>query len=120
VDENEKKAVDAAKRFVAQKLPTRHSEMLRHAGVTAKEISTVKGNIERRGLSKAAAELDDEVVHKVAIAGSPTQVVEGIANFIGTGLKLPIVWEVIGPDRVHSLGLIAREVMPKLRSGHVR
>jgi 5,10-methylenetetrahydromethanopterin reductase len=64
VDENEKKAVDAAKRFVAQKLPTRHSEMLRHAGVTAKEISTVKGNIERVGLSKAAAELDMKLFTK--------------------------------------------------------
>ncbi len=28
-------ALNAAKRFVAQKLPTRHSDMLRHAGVTA-------------------------------------------------------------------------------------
>lgn len=115
VDENEKKAVDAAKRFVAQKLPTRHSEMLRHAGVTEKELSAVKGNVERVGLSKAAAALDDEVVRKVTIAGSPSQVLEGIASFLGTGLKLPIVWEIIGPDRLRSLGLITREVMPKLR-----
>jgi 5,10-methylenetetrahydromethanopterin reductase len=116
VDENEKKAVDATKRFVAQKLPTRHSEMLRHAGVTEKEISAVKGNVESVGLSKAAAALGDEVVRKVVIAGSPSQVVKGIARFLGTGLKLPIVWEIIGPDRLHSLGLLAREVMPKLRN----
>ena len=75
----------------------------------------MKGNVERVGLSKAAAALDDEVVRKVTIAGSPSQVLEGIASFLGTGLKLPIVWEIIGPDRLRSLGLITREVMPKLR-----
>ena len=115
VDESEKKAVDAAKRFVAQKLPTRHSEMLRHAGVTAQEINAVKEKVERVGLGKAAAALDDEVIRKVAIAGNPSQVLDGIASFLGTGLKLPIVWEIIGPDRLRSLGLIAQEVMPRLR-----
>ena len=115
VDENQKKAVDAAKRFVAQKLPTRHSEMLRHAGLTAEEIDVVKEKVERVGVVKAAAEVDDAVVHKVAIAGTPGQVVEGIRSFLGTGLKLPIVWETIGPDRRRSLGLIAKEVMPRLR-----
>jgi 5,10-methylenetetrahydromethanopterin reductase len=115
VDESQKKAVDAAKRFVAQKLPTRHSEMLRQAGVTAEEIGVVKEKVERLGVVKAAAEVDDSVVRKVAIAGTPAQVVEGIRSFRGTGLKLPIVWEIIGPDRRRSLSLIAKEVMPGLR-----
>jgi len=115
VDEKQKKAVDAAKRFVAQKLPTRHSEMLRHAGVTAEEINAVKEKVERVGVVKAAVEVDDAVVRKVAVAGTPDQVVEGIRSFLGTGLTLPIVWEIIGPDRRHSLGLIAKEVMPRLR-----
>jgi 5,10-methylenetetrahydromethanopterin reductase len=115
VDKNEKRAVDAAKRFVAQKLPTRHSEMLRQAGVTNQEISAVKEKVERIGVVKAASEIGDDVIRKVAIAGTPSQVVDGIKTFLGTGLKLPIVWEIIGPDRSRSLGLIAREVMPRLR-----
>ena len=115
VDENQKKAVDAAKRFVAKKLPTRHSEMLRHAGVATEEINVVKEKVERLGVENAAAEIDDAVVRKVAIAGTPDQVVEGIRSFLGTGLKLPIVWEIIGPDRRSSLSLIAKEVMPRLR-----
>ena len=115
VDRNEKKALDAARRFVAQKLPTRHSEMLRHAGVTAAEIAAVKAKVERAGVAQAAAEIDDAVVRKVAIAGTPARVVEGIRSFSGTGLTLPIVWEIIGPDRRAALGLIAAEVAPKLR-----
>jgi 5,10-methylenetetrahydromethanopterin reductase len=114
VDENEKKALEAAKRFVAQKLPTRHSEMLRHAGVTAEEISAVKDKVEKLGLAKAAPELDDDLVRKATIAGTPDQVVEGLKKFLGTGLKLPIIWEIIGPDRRRSLGLITKEVMPKI------
>src|SRR5262245_35252891 len=58
VDANQKKAVDAAKRFVAQKLPKRTSEMLRTAGVTAEEINAVKENVERLGVEKAGAEVD--------------------------------------------------------------
>ena len=101
VDENEADAVNAAKRFVVQKLPTRHSDMLRHA-------------VQRHGLVKAAAPVDDDVVRKVAIAGTPDQVAQSLRAFLGTGLKLPIAWEIVGPDRRRSLDLLARAVMPKL------
>lgn len=122
VDQNEKSALDAAKRFVAQKLPSRHSEMLRHAGVTAEEISGVRDKVEKLGLAKAATELDDDLVRKATIAGTPDQVVEGLKRFLGTGLKLPIIWEIIGSDRRHSLGLIGKEVMPEIarrKSGNI-
>jgi len=116
VDKDEKKAVDAAKRFVAQKLSTRHSDMLQHAGVGAEEIERVKNSVGRLGVEKAALEIEDEVVRKVTIAGTPEQVIAGIKKFLGTGLKLPIAWEIIGPDRHHSLDLLAKEVVPKLRT----
>jgi 5,10-methylenetetrahydromethanopterin reductase len=114
VDEDEKKALAAAKRFVAQKLPTRHSEMLRHAGVSAEEIGLVKASVEKLGVGRAALELDDALVHKVVIAGTPDHVIIGLRQFLGSGLKLPIIWEIIGPDRRRSLSLIAKEVMPEL------
>jgi len=88
--------------------------MLRYAGVTAAEIAAVSNSVEKVGLAKAAAELDDEVLRKVAIAGTPDQVAQGLRAFIGTGLKSPIVWEIMGPDRRRSLDLLAREVMPRL------
>jgi len=114
VDNDEKAALNAAKRFVAQKLPTRHSDMLRHAGVTAAEIRAVRESVEKFGLAKASTAIDDEVVRKVTIAGTPDQVVQGLTRFLPTGLKLPIAWEIIGPDRRRSLDLLARAVLPKL------
>ena len=99
VDEDEKKALDSAKRFLAQKLPTRHSQMLRQAGVSAEKIALVKDNVERFGLEKAASELSDSLVRKVTIAGTPDQVVEGALDcFLALGLTLPIVWEIIGSE----------------------
>jgi alkanesulfonate monooxygenase SsuD/methylene tetrahydromethanopterin reductase-like flavin-dependent oxidoreductase (luciferase family) len=53
-------------------------------------------------------------VRKVAIAGTPDQVAQGLRAFLGTGLKLPIAWEIVGPDRRRSLDLLARAVIPKL------
>jgi 5,10-methylenetetrahydromethanopterin reductase len=114
VDNDEKAALDAAKRFVAQKLPTRHSDMLRHAGVTPAEMGAVRESIEKLGLMKAAALIDENIVRKVTIAGTPDQVVQGLTRFLGTGLKLPIAWEIIGPDRRRSLDLLARAVLPQL------
>jgi len=82
--------------------------------VTSEEIGFVKDTVERLGVAKAAPELGDELVCKVAIAGTPDQVMAGLKQFVGSGLQLPIVWEIIGPNRRHSLNLIAKEVMPKL------
>jgi 5,10-methylenetetrahydromethanopterin reductase len=114
VDNDETAALNAAKRFVAQKLPSRHSDMLRHAGVTAAEMGAVRESVEKLGVMKAAASIDEDVVRKVTIAGTPDQVVQGLRRFLGTGLKLPIAWEIIGPDRRRSLDLLARAVLPKL------
>jgi alkanesulfonate monooxygenase SsuD/methylene tetrahydromethanopterin reductase-like flavin-dependent oxidoreductase (luciferase family) len=50
----------------------------------------------------------------VAIAGTPAQVIEGIQAFSGTGLRLPIIWDIIGPDRRRSLDLLGAEVMPRV------
>lgn len=114
VDENEESALGAAKRFVAERLPSRHPLMLQHAGVSAEEIAFVNKTVERVGLSRAAPELDDELIRKVAIAGTPDQVTLGLRRFLGSGLKLPIVWNIIGPNRRRSLSLIAQHVMPKI------
>jgi len=113
VDEDEKRALAAVKGFVAQRLPSRHPMMLQHAGVTAAEVNLVKNSVGRLGWLKAAAELPDELVRKVAITGTPDQVTLGLRRYLGSGLKLPIVW-IIGPDRRRSLGLIAKKVMPKI------
>jgi alkanesulfonate monooxygenase SsuD/methylene tetrahydromethanopterin reductase-like flavin-dependent oxidoreductase (luciferase family) len=88
--------------------------MLRQAGVSTEEIALVKDNVERFGLARAASEIDDALVRKVAIAGTPEQVIAGLRQFFGVGLKLPVIWEIIGANRQHSLRLIAKEVMPKV------
>ena len=87
--------------------------MLQQAGVRAEEIAHVKDNVERFGLEKAASELSDSLVRKVTIAGTSDQVVEGLRQILGSALKLPIVWGIIGPNRGHLLSLIATKVMPK-------
>lgn len=114
VDEDEKRALGAAKQFVAQKLSSRHSQMLRDAGVSESESGLAKERLEKFGLMRAAAELDDALARKVTIAGTPDQVVDGLRRFRGSGLKLPIIWQIIGPNRRRSLNLIAKEVMPKV------
>jgi alkanesulfonate monooxygenase SsuD/methylene tetrahydromethanopterin reductase-like flavin-dependent oxidoreductase (luciferase family) len=77
-------------------------------------MSAVRNSVKRLGLVKAAAVVDDDVVRKVAIAGTPDQVTQSLRAFLGTGLKLPIAWEIVGPDRRRSLDLLARAVLPKL------
>ncbi len=114
VDDERERAFDEAKKFIADKLPTRHPLMLQHAGVSEEEVRFVQQSVEKLGLAGAASQIDNALVRKVAIAGTPDDVVAGLKRFLGSGLKLPIVWDIIGPDRHRSLKLIAKEVMPKL------
>jgi 5,10-methylenetetrahydromethanopterin reductase len=115
VDQNRGRAIEAAKQFIAKKLPTRHPEMLRHAGVSAEERTFVAREVEKLGVKRAADEIDDAIVRKVAIAGTPDDVLAGLKEFTGTGLTLPVAWEIVGPDRSRSLDLIAAEILPQLK-----
>ena len=114
VDEEEKRALSVAKKFVAERLPSRSPLMLRHAGVSEEEVSFVTDSVKRLGSPRAAVELPDELVRKVTIAGTPDQVTLGLKRYLGSALKLPVVWNLIGPDRRHSLRLFASQVMPKV------
>ena len=57
---------------------------------------------------------NDGAIDTLLVAGTPDYVVAGVKQFVGTGLKLPVAWEIIGPDRHRSVRLIAQDVMPKL------
>jgi alkanesulfonate monooxygenase SsuD/methylene tetrahydromethanopterin reductase-like flavin-dependent oxidoreductase (luciferase family) len=53
------------------------------------------------------------MVDKFAIAGTPSQCLEKLAEFTKTGLKTPILY-IHGPDKTIAAKLAAEQIIPKL------
>lgn len=65
-------------------------------------------------LERAVAALDDDVVAALAVAGTPEECIEGLKPYAAAGLKTPVLYQVLGPDRLASVDLIADRVCPAL------
>ncbi len=108
VDDNPARARAACKRLVASYTP----RAMRWAEVglaTEEDMAPVRAAFERGGLDAAAAAVSDAYVEKVAIAGDLRYCRDRLREYLGTGLRLPIAYQVLGPDRMNALEMIARD-----------
>lgn len=89
----------------------------REAGlVTAEDIEPVLSAFSRGGLEAATAAVSDALVDKIAIAGDPGYCRDRLREYARVGLRLPIAYQVLGPDPLLGMELIARKFLP--RRGH--
>jgi alkanesulfonate monooxygenase SsuD/methylene tetrahydromethanopterin reductase-like flavin-dependent oxidoreductase (luciferase family) len=54
----------------------------------------------------------DEIMDKVVIAGNPDEVNAKLKALADEGLTMPLLYQVIGPDREQAIRLIAEKVRP--------
>ena len=54
----------------------------------------------------------DEIMDKVVIAGNPEEVSAKLVALLKKGLTLPLLYQVIGPDREEAIRLVAQDVKP--------
>jgi hypothetical protein len=59
----------------------------------------------------------NEIMDKVVIAGTPTQVTNRLLEFSALGLRWPPLYQVLGPDRATAIRLIADKVRPAFMHG---
>ena len=94
-------------------IPLAPDPILKTAGVTDEEIQAVRSHFLKGDMTKAAESVSDELVQKVAVAGTPDECVERLSEYLETGLKSPICY-IHGPDSKEAAKLIATKVMPNL------
>ena len=105
-------AAKAAKQFLATYIPRIHPAMLTHLGIARETIDGAVAGLAKGGNPENV--VSDELVEKLAIAGTPEACVERMSDYLDTGLKVPVAYHVLGPSREEALGLLANEVVPHL------
>ena len=119
VDEDGGAARAAAKGLIAHYL-MRIPDTIRfeYAGLDVERMRSLQARLKaaRAGnrLERAVAALDDDVVAALAVAGTPEECVEGLKPYAAAGLKTPVLYQVLGPDRLASVDLIADRIRPAL------
>ena len=111
IDEDAGRARAACKPLVASYTP--RPVRWREVGLaTAEDAEPVLAAFERGGLEAATAAVTDAYVERVAIAGDVKYCRDRLAEYVGTGLRLPIAYQVMGPDTMAGMELLAREFVP--------
>jgi alkanesulfonate monooxygenase SsuD/methylene tetrahydromethanopterin reductase-like flavin-dependent oxidoreductase (luciferase family) len=108
VDDDAERARAVCKRLVASYTPrpVRWAE----AGLaTPEDMAPVLAAYERGGLDAAAAAVSDAYVDKIAIAGNARYCRDRLKEYVGTGLRMPIAYQVLGPDPMAALDMLAHE-----------
>ncbi|MBI2185460.1 MAG: LLM class flavin-dependent oxidoreductase [Thaumarchaeota archaeon] len=107
-------AINAAKPLISWYIPKVMKVVLDSAGLTDRKVEGFKKAVEEMGYEKAADLIDDDTLDRLCIAGTPEEVAEKIVGYMSNGLKEPIAYEVLGPDRKWALKALAREVRPQV------
>ena len=119
VDEDGDAARAAAKALIAHYL-MRIPDTIRfeYAGLEIARMQSVQAGLREAAaadrLGPAAAALDDDIVAALAVAGTPEECIAGLEPYAAAGLKTPVLYHVLGPDRLASIDLIAERIRPAL------
>ncbi len=118
VSRDRKAAINTARSLVATYCARDASEPRRYhfAGIGDEERIEVRDRIREHfaegDMQKGEACVPDAWVDKLTVSGTPEDVCEKLDRFAEEGLKAPACYQVLGPDRLEAIDLLAKEVMP--------
>ncbi|MSP51828.1 MAG: LLM class flavin-dependent oxidoreductase [Alphaproteobacteria bacterium] len=114
----------AAARRTAKKLVShylrriRDKERFAFAGLDVPRMEALQAELKAafdQGRVEEAVDLvPDDVLDALAVAGTPDQCVAGLKAYAAAGIKAPVLYHALGPDRVAAVDLIADAVRPHL------
>jgi 5,10-methylenetetrahydromethanopterin reductase len=107
VDDDAARARAACKPLVASYTP-RPVGWREEGLASADDMAPVLDAFARGGLEAATQAVTDAYVEKIAIAGDLPYCRQRLQEYVGTGLRLPIAYQVLGPDPMHALDLLAQ------------
>lgn len=119
VDEDGDAARHAAKWLIAHYL-RRIPDTIRfeYAGLDVARMQALQGDLKAAfaedRYQAAVDDLPDDVVTALAVAGTPKECIEGLKPYAAAGIKSPVLYQVLGPDRLAAIDLIAERVRPAL------
>ncbi|MFQ5912737.1 MAG: LLM class flavin-dependent oxidoreductase [Nitrospinota bacterium] len=118
VDKDRRAARNVARGLVASYCARDAAEPRRYrfAGIPDEERLEVRDRIRRHSAAgetqKGEAALPEDWVDKLTVSGTPEDVCEKLDQFAQEGLKAPACYQILGPNRLEAIELLAKEVMP--------
>jgi 5,10-methylenetetrahydromethanopterin reductase len=117
VDEDGGRAHDAIRPLVANYISTKaknadDDKVMQLAGVTSKDLLPIAQAIAAAGVDAGVRMLSDELIDKVALAGTPEECRLRLRAYRDAGMGLPLLYQTLGPDRVAAVRLIAERILP--------
>ena len=119
VDEDGGAARHAAKWVIAHYLrripdPTRAV----FAGLELNQVKALQDELRaahrENRLDDAVKAVPDDVVTALAVAGTPAECVERLKAYAAVGIKTPVLYHTLGPNRLAAIDLIAEQMRPAL------
>lgn len=91
------------------------------AGLSMDRMAQIREGLEKaqreNRLEEAVASLPEDVVRALSVAGTPEECLEGLRAYGEAGVKTPVLYQVLGPDRLAAVDLVAEELRPQLVGG---
>jgi 5,10-methylenetetrahydromethanopterin reductase len=123
VDKNRERARKAVREAIALYIadPTLSDldTMRKYIELDDRQVESVRAAMKESGLKCAAKALDDSLVEQLSVSGTPEDCIEKLHSLMKNGVNLPIAFDVIGPEPMQALEIIAGEIMPHILSDEV-
>ncbi len=111
IDQNEKKARNAAKivaAFIAAGSPP---ELLQRHGLDLAKVATIKGALAKFDFKTAGENVDDKTIDAFTIAGTPDTVKQKCEDLTKAGVTQIIFGSPLGPDMTNSIRLLGKYIV---------
>ena len=119
VDQDGDAARQAAKWVIANYvMRLRDTIRYQYAGLDVARMAALerelRAAVEESRFDAAVDDLPDDIVRALAVAGTPEECVAGLKAYAAAGIKRPVLYHTLGPDRLEAIDTIADSVRPHL------
>ena len=103
--------------YIANKVRNiRNDIILSSAGLSEAEALPISDAVRNKGSEAAARMVSDEILDKVVIAGTPQEITDKLLKLAEAGCTLPLLYQLLGPDKENAVRLVAQRVQPVFES----
>jgi 5,10-methylenetetrahydromethanopterin reductase len=107
-------ARDLVRRQLAYYLFRVEAVVIDRSAADPAEVAMIRATVGDHGVDAGAARISDALIDEFAVAGEPDHVAARLQQYIDAGLRGLIAAQVLGPDRLVALRLLAEHVWPKI------
>ncbi|MFQ5692016.1 MAG: LLM class flavin-dependent oxidoreductase [Nitrospinota bacterium] len=112
VGDDREKARDAVREMLATYVDHVGSDHADILGLTESEVAAFREAMRAGGAAAAAKWVKDDLIDRLAVAGTAAECAERLSAYVEAGLDVPVAFHTLGPDRERAIRIIGEELIP--------